>query len=174
MNSLQYCFLLWKSESGDKYSQIKHCLETKTVQTSSKQICWRILMWEDNRGFLWTHILARSNTLKIKSLYLFLTDMHKMLFDGLEWCGLPDYCDVFISCLNYHSDGTHSLQRIHLWVNDVMLNFSKSVPLKKQTPPHLGWPEGELISANLNFCVNYSFNLYLTINHHKHLAYPQT
>ncbi len=23
------------------------------------------------------------------------------------------YCDVFISCLDSHSDGTHSLQRIH-------------------------------------------------------------
>ncbi len=28
---------------------------------------------------------------------------------------LPEvhYCDVFISCLDSHSDGTHSLQRIH-------------------------------------------------------------
>ncbi len=34
---------------------------------------------------------------------LFLTNtgfsLHKMLTDGLEWCGLlVDYCDVFISC----------------------------------------------------------------------------
>ncbi len=35
---------------------------------------------------------------------------NKMLNDGLEWCGLlVDYCDVFISCLDSHSDGTHSL-----------------------------------------------------------------
>ncbi len=27
-----------------------------------------------------------------------------------------DYCDVFICCLDSHSDGTHSLQRIH-WLN---------------------------------------------------------
>ncbi len=32
-----------------------------------------------------------------------------------------DNCDVFISCLDSHSDGTHSLQRIHWWANDVML-----------------------------------------------------
>ncbi len=39
---------------------------------------------------------------------------YKMLIDGLEWCGLlVDYSDVFISCLDSHSDGTHSLQRIH-------------------------------------------------------------
>ncbi len=30
-------------------------------------------------------------------------------------------CDVFISCLDSHSDGTHSLQRIHWWASDVML-----------------------------------------------------
>ncbi len=49
---------------------------------------------------------------------LFLTNtvfpLLKMLTDGLEWCGLlVDYCDVFISCLDSHSDSTHSLQSIH-------------------------------------------------------------
>ncbi len=49
-------------------------------------------------------------------------------------CGLlVDYCDVFISSLNTHSDGTHSLQRIHWWASDIMLNFFKSVMMKKQT-----------------------------------------
>ncbi len=28
-----------------------------------------------------------------------------------------DYCDVFISCLDFHSVGTHSLQRIHWWAS---------------------------------------------------------
>ncbi len=47
--------------------------------------------------------------------------LHKMLIDGQEWCGLlVDYCDVFIRCLDSHSDGTHSLQRIHWIANDVM------------------------------------------------------
>ncbi len=36
------------------------------------------------------------------------------------------YCDAFISWLDFHSDGTHLLQRIHWWTNDEMLNFSKS------------------------------------------------
>ncbi len=36
-------------------------------------------------------------------------------------CGLiVDYCDVFISCLDSHSDGTHSLQMIHWWASDVI------------------------------------------------------
>ncbi len=58
-----------------------------------------------------------------------------MLTDGLEWCGLL-WC--FISCLDSHSDGTHSLQSIHCWASDVMLHFSK-----KQTHLHLEWSEGE-------------------------------
>ncbi len=48
----------------------------------------------------------------------------------LEWCGLL-WC--FISGLTSHSDGTHSLQRIHCRASDVVLHFSKSVPMKKQT-----------------------------------------
>ncbi len=48
------------------------------------------------------------------------------------WTGVQrglhvDYCDVFVSCLDSHSDGTHSLQWIHLWASDVMLNFPESV-----------------------------------------------
>ncbi len=31
-----------------------------------------------------------------------------------------DYCNVFISCLDAHSDGTHSLQMSHWWTGDVM------------------------------------------------------
>ncbi len=48
-----------------------------------------------------------------------------------------------IFCLNSHSDGTHSLQRIHWWASDVMLHFSKSVQMKKLTDIYLGWLEGE-------------------------------
>ncbi len=41
--------------------------------------------------------------------------LHKTFIYGLEWCGLKiDYCDVFISCLDFNSDGTHSLQ----WIID--------------------------------------------------------
>ncbi len=39
-----------------------------------------------------------------------------------------------------HSDGTHSLQRIHWWASVVVLNFSKPILMKKQTHLHLEWP----------------------------------
>ncbi len=50
----------------------------------------------------------------------------------MDWSGV-DYCDVFISCLDSHSGGTHSLQSIHQWASDAMLHFSKSIPMKKNS-----------------------------------------
>ncbi len=69
--------------------------------------------------------------------------LHKMLIDGLEWCGLlVDYCDVFISCLDSHSDGTHSLQRIHQWASDGMLHFSKSDEETNSSTFWMAWKYG--------------------------------
>ncbi len=69
-----------------------------------------------SRGYcgLWTWF-------KVKNIFCFnicFFWLHKMLTDGLEWCGLlVDYCDVFSSFLDSHSDGTHSLQStlVMLW-----------------------------------------------------------
>ncbi len=103
--------------------------------------------------------------------------LHKTLFDGLEWCGLlVHYCDVFISCLDSHSDGTHSLQMIHWWASDVMLNFSKSVLMKNQTHPHLDRPEGEYISSQFKFPGELCRNILYVGNHcNKYfLLFPET
>ncbi len=74
---------------------------------------------------------------RLKMMDLFLSNTQLSSSQDVNWwtgvvwitCGL---CDVFISCLDSHSDGTHSLQRIHWRANDVMLHFSKSVQIKKQ------------------------------------------
>ncbi len=92
---------------------------------------------------------------------LFLTNhflCHKTVSDGLESCEwFVDYWDVFfINCLDSHSNGTHSPQMIHWWESDAMLNFYKSVLLKKQAHLNLGWPEGEYIWTYFKFWVNYS------------------
>ncbi len=48
----------------------------------------------------------------------------KMLIDRLDWCGLiVDYCDVFISCLDSHSDGTHSLPLVIKLCNATFLQI---------------------------------------------------
>ncbi len=84
--------------------------------------------------FRWDDFCFTEDGLKLNLLQTHICRLHKTLIDGLDLCRLlEDYCDVLISCLDSHSDGTHSLQRIHLWASDIMLHFSKSVLMKKQT-----------------------------------------
>ncbi len=45
------------SESEEKYANIKHCLQAKTVK-NAKQTCWWIFMWGDSRG--WTFLLEEA------------------------------------------------------------------------------------------------------------------
>ncbi len=52
--------------------------------------------------------------------------MDLFLMNMQDWCGV-DYCDVVISCLDSHSDGTHSLRAS---IGDAMLHFSKSDDLR--------------------------------------------
>ncbi len=71
----------------------------------------------------------------------------------LDWSGL-DFCDVFISCLDSHSDGTHSLQRIHWWASDITLNFSKSVLINNKIIYIFEGLRVSKCSANINCCMN--------------------
>ncbi len=137
-----------------------------TSKSIDRKLFWTVFLvsgaWPVHISLLiHTHILAWSNSLKLKTHYWWIYNgrfsLLKMLTDGLEWCGLlVDYCNGFSSCLDSHSDGTHSLQRIHWWASDVMLNFSKSLLMKKET--HIQYILDGLsvttFSANLNFGVN--------------------
>ncbi len=131
-----------KSESGEKYAQIKHHLQAKTVQNCSKQICQWFRCKKTARNWLfyfhlfthysgfWNYILARSDSLKLKHLIdEFITKMQLLASQDLNWSHV-DYLwfivMFFISCLDSYSDGTHSLQRIHWWASDVMLHFFQS------------------------------------------------
>ncbi len=62
-------------------------------------------------------MLSRSVSLKLKCHNdVFVSYKHAAFHFTInklmDWSGV-DYCDVFISCFDSHSDGTHSLQRIH-------------------------------------------------------------
>ncbi len=85
-----------------EYAQIKHCLKVKTVQNSSKQICWWILMCEDNRGWtfspeealLWIKdsYFGWKQRFEIKNVFCFWQtrsfSLHKTSIDVPESCGL--------------------------------------------------------------------------------------
>ncbi len=145
-------------------------------QNSNKKICHRILIWEDNRR--WTFLLegvllwimdsyfGQKWQFEFKTPWWWICflqtcsfSLHRTSIDGLEWCGLlVDYCDVFISCLDSHSDGTHSLQRIHWWGSDVMLQFFKYVLMKNKLIYFLDGLRVNTFSANFFFLLNYSLN----------------
>ncbi len=80
--------------------------------------------WRKHYYGLWTYsILARSNS----SVSYKLAAFQNVNYCTESWELLADYY-VFISCFDFHSDGTHSLQRIHWWASDATLNVSKPVP----------------------------------------------
>ncbi len=41
-----------------------------------------------------------------------------------------------------------AVQWIHWWPSDLMLHFSKYIPMKKQANRHLGWPKSEYIFSS--------------------------
>ncbi len=59
---------------------------------------------------------------EVKNVFFCSFLLHNMLIDGLDGL-LVDYCDAFISCLDSHSDGTHSLQMIHWWGSHISPNL---------------------------------------------------
>ncbi len=74
---------------------------------------------------------------------LYLTNTKIFTFQDINWwTGVVWITSGLLGCFyaRFHSDGTHSRQRIHWWASHVMLHFSKSVPMKRQTHLHLGWP----------------------------------
>ncbi len=96
--------------------------------------------------------LIKKGIALLKEALLWYLDWYiglKPWFTLVMWIIIIDYCDVFISCLDSHSDGTHS-QHCHRWASDVMLNISKSILIAKQTHFHLGCPESEYIFCNVS------------------------
>ncbi len=109
--------------------------------------------------FLEAAVWSKKNKKTIDLLFInrrFSTSQD-IVTNGLDWCGLLVDCfDVFISCLDSHSDGTHSLQRIHWWASDGTLHFSKSDEETNSSTSWMAW--GWVFSANFHFWVNFSFN----------------
>ncbi len=81
-----------------------------------------------------TNIIYRDSYFSVKHLDWLIDwlqtcrfSLHKLLIDGLRSYGLlGNNCDVFISCLNSHFDGTHSLPRIHCkWCDAKILQIGQ-------------------------------------------------
>ncbi len=62
---------------------------------------------------------------------LFFTNMQIFVSQDMNWWLLVDYYNVFISCLDSHSDGTHSLTAedplVNSWCNATFLRWNKLI-----------------------------------------------
>ncbi len=76
------------------------------------------------------------------------------------------------SCLNSHSDGTHSLQKIHWWARDVILIFPNPFWWRNKLIYSLWW-SGWYFSANFHFWVNYIFKVKYNFDFHLIFLYGQ-
>ncbi len=142
-------------QTADKNITIIQKYKQKTVQNSSKQICLWILMWEDKKrwtfspeeALLWimNSNIGQKRQFKVKKRldgFVHYKDavFHKILIDGLECCGL-----LWIVVMFYQLFGLsfwwHPFTAEDWWGSDVMVHFSKSVKMKKQS--HLVWFERE-------------------------------
>ncbi len=82
--------------------------------------------------------------------------LHKTIIDGVEsWIIV-----MFISCLDSYSDGTHSLQMIHWWASDAMVNFSNLVQWRNNLIYILHCLRVSTCSANSHFWASYSFKIH--------------
>ncbi len=75
----------------------------------------------------------------------------KFFSTSRHWSEATDHCNVFISCLDSHSDGTHSL--LNKWCNPTFLQIwcgNKLILI-------LDCLRGSTFSANFHFWMNYSF-----------------
>ncbi len=76
----------------------------------------------------------------------------------MDW-SLVDYCDFFISCLDSHSDGTHSL---HWWASAIASSkFSKFVP-DEETNVSASW----MVQFSANEFLTELFLLIATVTSH--------
>ncbi len=111
------------------------------------------------KAILWTEDWKQSFELKT----VLICFLQTQIFTSQDINAGPESGDYLwiiviflIICLDFDSDGTHSLQRIHYCASDVMLNFAKYVQMKKLILDGL---RVSIFSANFHFWMNYSFTL---------------
>ncbi len=104
------------SESGETYAQIQHHLWVKTIQNAGFW-CERttgvgLFHWRKRYYVLWIGILDRSDVLEL-IMDLFLANTQLLISQDINWWTEFVWVIVmFISSLNSHSDGIHSLLSI--------------------------------------------------------------
>ncbi len=113
------------------------CLFTEFFYVlSCKSLLEEVILWTEDSCF------SHKQRFEVKPSYWYICFLQTYDFSFLKTLTDMDYCDVFISCLDSHSDGTHSLQRIHCWDTDAVTHFSKSDEETNSSTSWLAWGWG--------------------------------
>ncbi len=125
------------------------CFETNVWSVHISVLIQTEITFSTEKAILWIEdsYFSRKQWFEFTDILmvdLFLINTHLFTSEDINWwIGVVwTTCGVLWFFYYSHSDGTHSLQKICWWANDVMLNVFKSVLMKKQT--HL-FSEGEYI-----------------------------
>ncbi len=131
-----------------------HMLEYDSVATEGYWWITQIWVCSTNKATVkiavtyWSIIVNNTAHIKVtlkRSSFLLISSF---IMNNMFLTSLVAYCDVFISCLDSHSDGTHSLQSIHWWASNATYI---AVPMENKSHIHLGWSKGEEMFSNFNF-----------------------
>ncbi len=115
MQSINECLVKWIAACFKKHiHQVKIAFSSEKVLSSvSREMCI-FRPWFRGDYFFKLQFISE-NSSKPNPWILNVRGQQGM--DDLNHVDYVVYCDVFITCLNSHSDGTHLLQRIHCWCN---------------------------------------------------------
>ncbi len=119
-------------QDWDEYvSNPQHSSPSVNISWSQKKlIVLEALLWIMDLNVLMLDLFLTNTACGFSRCWL-------MYWSGADYLWVT--CDVFISCLDSHSDGTHSLQIIHWWASDVMLHLSKSDEETNSSTSWMAW-----------------------------------
>ncbi len=156
--TLNYCYnISFSIETsscwiGREICTDQYCLQAKTVQNHSKQICWKILVWEDNRG--WTFSLDEA-ILYIMDSQTRNVLLLKMFIDGLMWCWLLWYFYQMFWYFHPFPTEDHLVSNVK-WCNANILQICSDEDSKSST-----YWRVRNCAGNLDIWITYSFNAHL-------------
>ncbi len=112
------------------YTMMYFCLQTQGCAI------WRFLIVDDKNAKKKSKTnMTRDKIVKNKNRDMIFLPLQTQL----NWSRV-DYCDAFISCLDFHSDGTHPFTEdplVSKWCNSEFIQICSD---EEKTNLHLGWP----------------------------------
>ncbi len=122
------------SGSGEIYTMMYFCLQTQGCAIR------RFLIVDDKDAKKNSKTnMTRDKIVKNKNRDMIFLPYRPPLQTQLNW-SCVDYCDAFISCLVFHSDGTHPFTEdplVSKWCNSEFIQIRSD---EEKTNLHLGWP----------------------------------